>query len=622
MKRGNSMNVLIIMPKIVARLDEWYMFPTGIAYVSSALKKANICNTYTCNLNCYEDTYEIVEEMMNHNEIDMVATGGLSIHYDSIYQVIKDCKKINQNVCVMVGGGFITSAPELAMELIPEIDFGMIGEGEITICELIEALSQGNDVRNIKGIIYRKEDEVIRTSQRIPIKDLDTIEYPDYDGFNFESTLKFSPVNVGIYKDRAAVLLTSRGCPYNCTFCFHPQGDGYRIRSLDSVFEELEWLIDKYRIKSVLILDELFGGNVDRLIEFCKRIKKYNLQWWVETRVQFASQENLRRMKESGCIQVLLGIENVNECILISMKKHITVDEIEWALQNAYEVGISAPGVLIFGDPVETAETAHKSMEWWQKHPEYNIMLTTLQVYPGSAVWEYAIKKGILDTKEKQMQHIKRGCPKLNLTNMSDDVFTSMCKQIGVLNHSRKVYIKDAAVFDEYWKQDKLIANVSGECSKCGYLNIWNQVNLLGEGAGVEPFICQRCGQSHTNSFQDAYLKNAVKNLQSIYKKYKSVVLWGQGRKLVAIYHDYADELPNQFFYIDNAPLKKGQNFYGMKIHSPEEILNYNASVIIIGVGDKNLLTIKNKVDFLLNRCETRPLIFTLNELMKKDFIV
>lgn len=105
-----------------------------------------------------------------------------------------------------------------------------------------------------------------------------------------------------------------------------------------------------------------------------------------ETGVQFATIENLTLIKNSGCVQILLEIENVNNSILKSMQKHITVEQIESALNNAYQVGISALGVLIFGDPLETGKTTENSTNWWKQYTEYNVMLTTMQVYPGSII--------------------------------------------------------------------------------------------------------------------------------------------------------------------------------------------------------------------------------------------
>lgn len=617
------MNVLIVMPQMVTRSNEWYVYPMGIAYVSSALKAADICNVFTLNLNGKDNLEKLVETTIERHSIDIIATGGLSVQYAAIKQVISTAKKYKEDIITMVGGGYITSSPELAMEAMPDIDIGMIGEGEISICELVSALSNNEGLDKINGIIYRCIDGTLKkTGKRAPIKDLDTIAFPDYDGFEFDKTLDYSPVNYGIYNKRAAVLITSRGCPYNCTFCFHPQGDGYRERSLDNVFEELDYLVDRFDIKSVLILDELFGGNSKRLKEFCSRIKQYNLQWWVETRVQFATVENLYLMKDSGCVQILLGIENVNNEILESMQKHITRDQIETALKNAYDVGISAPGVLIFGDPAENEKTISTSIDWWTNHPEYNIMLTTVQVYPGSDIWNYAIDKGLLSTKEKQINHIVSGCPKLNLTALTDERFLELCKTIGKLNNSREVFISNAAISSEKWNRDKLSADITGKCARCGTKNIWENVNILAEGGGAETFICSNCGQSHTNSFQLPFLKNAVRNLHKLSATGLCIALWGQGRKLVRIYDEFPEMKDVSVFYVDSSPAKKGHFFYNNEIHSPEELIELDPDILIIAVGDANMIPVLKKTKDLFGNNYKSKMIYTLGELMNPEFLM
>ena len=617
------MNILIVMPKVVTRTDEWYVFQMGVAYVSSALKNSGICNVFTFNLNTAENAVEKLCDLIDTHQIDAVATGGLSVQYHAVREVIAAAKQHKPGIITMVGGGFITSSPEVGMTAIPQIDIGMIGEGEITICELADALQGNRPLNTVKGIIYRTEHGMLKQTPRREVnKDLDSIAFPDYDGFDFASTLKHAPVNYGIYNKRAAVLITSRGCPFNCTFCFHPQGDNYRSRSLDNVFAELDYLVERYNIKSVLILDELFGGNNHRLQEFCRRIEKYNLQWWVETRVQFATEENLRMMKKSGCVQILLGIENVNNSILESMKKHITVEEIECALENAYRVGISAPGVLIFGDPAETDETAEITIRWWKEHPQYNIVLTTVQVYPGSQIWDYAINKGLLPTLEDQVRHVEMGCPKLNLTNLPDERFSELCKQIGLLNQSRPVYIGDATISNENWEKGTMTADVSGKCARCNTANLWPGVNILGEGGGMEAFICCKCGQSHANSFQKMFFGDVVNRMKWICDNYGKVALWGQGRKLVKIFEEYPEIRKLPLFYMDNSPAKQGKQFYGLRIHAPEDLVQEKPDVLILAVGDASVVRVSDKAQEITamytDAHKTR--IIRLIDMMNPDF--
>lgn len=591
------MNILLLMPKIISQPEEWYVFPMGIAYVSSSLKQHNKWGVFTKNLNTVSDiAFTINEEIKKHN-IDVVATGGLSIQYHAIRDIVTNVKKCNPSVITIVGGGYITSAPEVAMRAIPDIDIGVIGEGEYTIRELTDAIEKGTSLNQVAGIIFRDADNnLCETCGRKPIENLDVLPYPDYDGFNFESTLNYSPVNFGIYGHRSAVLLTSRGCPYNCTFCFHPQGDMYRSRDLDCVFAELEWLIDRYKIESVLVLDELFGGNQKRLIEFCDRIEKLNLQWWVETRVQFATMNNLQRMKDSGCAQVLLGIENVNDSILESMNKHITVKEIESALKNAYEIGLSAPGVLIFGDPAENETTAENTIAWWLAHPEYNIVLTTVQVYPGSTIWDYAIQTGKLPTIESQIEYIRSGCPKLNISGLDDNSFANLCKRIGKLSQQRTVRVVDSSIANEVWKNGKVKADVSGRCARCNANNFWPMVNLLAEGGGEENFICSECGQAHVHSFYSRYFEIGATNLYKLAQKVQHVAIWGQGRRLSMMFDSHFKLSTCDFFYVDNSPAKWGHKFYELTINNPQTLLDANVDVLVVAVGDAHMEVIQDKI--------------------------
>lgn len=609
------MNVLLVMPKTISNEDDWYVFPTGIAYVSSALKASNICNVYTTNLNYAKNPKDTILHLINKFNIELVATGGLAIQYASLKEVVSTVKQANRSIITVMGGAFISGDPIVAMNSIPEIDYGIIGEGEITICELVSSIINNGNLSDVLGIIYKKPNgDLVITKKRNPISNIDNIEYPDYDGFDFNKLLPLSPVNFGIYGTHSAVLLTSRGCPFHCSFCYHPQGDLYRRRSLDSVFKELEWLIEKYKIESVLFLDELFGGNQKWLNDFCTRMQQYKIQWWVETRVEFATLENLRLMKESGCVQVLLGIENINNSILKSMRKKITQKDIETALKNTYEVGISSPGMLLFGDPAETLETAENTFRWWEEHSMYNITLTTVQVYPGSQLWDYAIQSGLLPTLESQVRYLQHGCPKLNLTKLSNNEYTELCKRISLCNKSKNPFIIDARALDKKWSNNKLTANVQGYCSRCGKPNLWKKINLLSEGGGSESFICSECGQSHSNPFFEEYYNNAVNNIINICSKYKHVAILGQCRHFLQMYVNWNRLRELGLLFFTTSPSKSGEKFFDNTLFLLSDMNDFELDAIIIAVGDVNY----QYALAAINQTGTKAKLFSLTELFKK----
>lgn len=190
-----------------------------------------------------------------------------------------------------------------------------------------------------------------------------------------------------------AMLTFSRSCPYNCTFCFHSSGTKYRQRSLDSVFKELDMLTSKYTIKNIAITDELFAAKKEYVNEFCVRIKKYNIGFSVALRVDIVTRELLTMLKDSGCLSIGYGLESADNKILKSMRKNITIEQIENALILTNEVGINMQANFIFGDIAETVETSNNTINWWLAHNEFQINLRFIIVFPGTYLYKYACEK-------------------------------------------------------------------------------------------------------------------------------------------------------------------------------------------------------------------------------------
>ncbi len=256
------------------------------------------------------------------------------------------------------------------MEVFGNVEVGLIGEAEITICELVEATENGVDLSNVDGIIYKKDGEYVRTAQAKSINDLDALQYPDYDGFEFDLVLGKQPTDENmLFKGNYACVSFGRSCPYTCTFCFHPSGVKYRKRSIDSVFKEIDWLLEKYDIKNLNITDELFSHDMEYVKEFCKGIKERNLGFRVSLRADFISEELVRLLKDSGCVTAVLGLESADNTILKSMRKNITIEQTEAALKILHDVGLNTQGFFIFGDLEETMETAMNTINWWKNHP-------------------------------------------------------------------------------------------------------------------------------------------------------------------------------------------------------------------------------------------------------------
>ncbi len=319
------MRILLVMPTQVEKAGDYYEFSMGILYISAVLKKENF-DVVCLNLNHIDEAIgKAIERAILSKDIDIVGTGSLSYQYNQVKHILASAKKTKKDIITIAGGGLITSEPELMIKSM-QMDFGVIGEGEETIIELIRAIENQGDFSRINGIICKdKKGDIVRTPTRKAAEELDALPFPDYEGFEVEKQLDSLRPNDSIQltfmdNPRAITLISSRSCPFNCTFCFHPTGNKYRQRSLDSFFKELEYFVKKYELNMVEIMDELFAGDTNRVNEFCRRIKPFNLMWYAQIRADTKiTPETLSMLKDFR--QLYYGVR-CGECFGYDFKEH------------------------------------------------------------------------------------------------------------------------------------------------------------------------------------------------------------------------------------------------------------------------------------------------------------
>jgi len=206
-----------------------------------------------------------------------------------------------------------------------------------------------------------------------------------------------------------------------------------RERSLDDFFKELDHLVNKYHLNSVMILDELFAVKRERLYEFCRRIKSYCLTWIVQLRVDTVDEEILSLMKDSGCVFISYGIESMSNRVLKSMGKKTTRQEIDEALLLTSKAGIGIQGNLLFGDKEEEWDSVEESLLWWSDNRNYNINLTPIYAYPGTNLYKYSCDKNLVSDK---IAFLQKGCPPLNVTRMTENQFSEMIHMVETLHET------------------------------------------------------------------------------------------------------------------------------------------------------------------------------------------
>ena len=570
---GNrKLNYLMVVPRSTKDNNTTYGFPLGIAFVTSALK-ASGRNVFTLNLNYKDNPEEMLKKTITSYKIDVVMTGGFSIQFRELKMIIDSAKEAKPDVVTVVGGGIISSDPKTAMEALENADYGVIGEGEITVNALAFALESCSDPIELDGVISRKEDGKWSLREKwSDISDLNVLPFPDYKGLEYnqifnKSKFEFGPLrNVGT--SEIAYITTSRSCPFKCTFCFHTCGDNFRVFSLDYVFDQLDYLISLYpEIKGVCLQNEYPFKNKKYALEFCRRIKTYNLAWKCNIHAGLASDEVLSALKDSGCVDVCMGVESADDRILKSMRKNTTISDIEKAFEFAGKNGLLMRGNLIFGDLEETLESAWNSMCWYNTHTDWNINMWFIRAFPGSHIYNVACHKGII---KNRVQFLKDGCPSVNVSSMTDYEYHFLYDMVNSVRPDEKLI--DAKIVP----QSNYTVNIMARCPHC--LNnveftcfeyVFNNV----------PQNCQICGKwIVVNPIALCDFEKLRRNAETLLGV-DACAVWAVSRKNI---YWLLKSIPllkteNAFFInthekIDYANIGFMKIFEGKSIHTPEAI--------------------------------------------------
>ncbi len=419
--------VLLVIPRYFSTDLYGYIIPMGIMYVSAALKRSGVAKVLTVNLNHQDKDYEaVLRRIIVDNNVDIVGCGGISGQFIEIYPLFETVRRIAPHVKNFVGGGMITADAETAMKAFGDtVDYGVIGEGEITVPILVKTISEERDPDLVEGIIYPDGNGgFVITKPRMEIQDLDSLPLPDYEGFNYDEYLYSNGEWQNGMKYSPVAIIGGRSCKYACTFCFHPSGSRYRQRSLDSIFYEIDYLIEHYNINYIALREELFASDINRVLEFCKRAENYPIVWSIQMRVDSINREMVETLAKSKCRYVFLGIESADNRILKSMRKHITVEQVENALNLCLEFGLETRSTIILGDEEETPESTNTTLNWWLAHKkDWAIDLGLIIAFPGSTLYKHAVSNGRIPDP---VRFLRDGCPIINLSKHL--TYSQFCK--------------------------------------------------------------------------------------------------------------------------------------------------------------------------------------------------
>lgn len=344
------MNILLINPINKKTHGEILRFPIGLAYIFDILRKnghrVEIMDLAPINW----DTEYLENKIPSYKHIDAVGLTGLVTEYLNIKQISRLFKKYFPKTPVVLGGALATSLPDKLMDG-TDVDIIVTNEGELTAAELFEKLEKKEDISAVRGIYFRDNGKIIFTGKRDYLGDLDILGYPSRDNFNVEAYFCNSPL-VMFGNKRTLNMITSRGCPYECAYCDKSLwGSAFRARSPENVVSEIEYLIGRFNIDSIIFHDDTFNISKHRLIKLCDLLtsKKIKINWLANCRASLMSLDIAKRMRKAGCRIIAYGVESGNQDILNSMKKNIKIEDFSKAIQITWKARIAPFAYLMIG---------------------------------------------------------------------------------------------------------------------------------------------------------------------------------------------------------------------------------------------------------------------------------
>jgi len=318
-----------------------------------------------------------IETIIKNHKPDLVGITFMSTKKGSVENIINISKNIFPQTPVVLGGAHPSILYKSSFEQ-TQADFVIIGEGEQTFSELIDYLQDGkNNFEEIKGLVFKTpEGEIQKTAPRPLIKDLDVLPFPDRESlYRLES---YRP-------DDLSMIMTSRGCPYNCTFCSSLWEQRVRNRTIPNILEEIKYLIHKFGTKNIYFKDDTFTINRKRIFAFCDALEQENIKinWECLTRIELLDEELILRMRKAGMNYLKIGMETGSPRLLKVSNKKLTLDQIKKGAKLLNRLNQKWSAFFMIGFPDETKEEIFMTWKLIEEIKPTYVSMSILVPYPG-----------------------------------------------------------------------------------------------------------------------------------------------------------------------------------------------------------------------------------------------
>jgi len=427
--------------------------PVGLAYVVTAAKKAGF-DFDLIDMDVDHLSYNDLRKILNEKKYDTYAFGAIVSSFKIVKEIAQIIRESNQNARIIAGNSVASSIPETLMEH-TEVDIGVMGEADETIVAVLDALKNKTDLKYVTGIFY-KEDGDIKYTERRPVEaNLDNFGFPEWELFDVEKYYKSGDLNSHCFtkgeNSNWMPLNTGRGCPYRCTFCYITVRDDkkrYRRYSKEAIVEEIKRLHNKYDANFISLWDDLTFPNrlgVKNIVNAILDLD-FKISWNAPIRGDLFRKQDIelvKKVKESGCVNLGFSLENADEEILKAIDKHLEVDRFIEQAQVLNEVGVTPLTSVIFGYPQETPESIRKTLAVCEEagvYPSVGFLLAL----PGTPIYNTLKAEGYFPNEYEYLMKIgDRQDFSLNYTTMSNETLVSE-----VTNGLRDLATKQGLEFD------------------------------------------------------------------------------------------------------------------------------------------------------------------------------
>ena len=472
------MRVLLIKSGYMQSRVKAITQPLGLMYIASYIRTYRSDEVKIFDIRFHKQYLQDIEHIILTYKPALVGISALTLEAPNMFYIAHHVKAIDKNIPVIVGGPHASSVPEEVIKN-NDIDLAVIGEGEITFKEILDAFEGERGLETVDGICFRTDNKIIassfktsflpearttadekfgvglspittdkattfmKTNDRQYVQELDTLPFPAWDLIEIMSYAKHGSMSdVGIRP--YMVLFTSRGCPFLCTYCHNIFGKRFRARSVGNVINEMEKLINTYNINDFEVVDDISNLDKDRLKAICNGIinkdLKIRLSFPNGVRTDLFDEETIRLLKRAGTSEIAIAVETASPRLQKLIKKNLNLEKVRKNIDIAAKAGIFLRGFFMLGFPTETEQEMNATIDFACRSKLHVALFFVLNPYKGTEIVNQIQSAG-KKLPEMNLEDFDYQSMPFNSSAMDDNKFHKLYRRAYIKFYSNPVRI-------------------------------------------------------------------------------------------------------------------------------------------------------------------------------------